>query len=81
MLEIARLPDVIDRTTELRAPNHLAEYAYSLAAVWNRFYDACHILDEPDSARQGSWLALADVTLRTLTTSLDLLGIEVPDRM
>jgi arginyl-tRNA synthetase len=81
MLEIARLPDVIDRTTELRAPNHLAEYAYSLAAVWNRFYDACHILDEPDSARQGSWLALADLTLRTLTTSLDLLGIEVPDRM
>jgi arginyl-tRNA synthetase len=81
MLELARLPDVIERTTELRAPNHLAEFAYSLAAVWNRFYDACHILDEPDPARQASWLALADLTLRTLTTSLDLLGIEVPDRM
>ncbi len=81
MLELSRLPDVIDRTAELRAPNHLAEFAYSLAAVWNRFYDACHILDEPDSKRQSSWLALADLTLRTLTTSLDLLGIEVPDRM
>ena len=81
MLELARLPDVIERTAELRAPNHLAEFAYSLAAVWNRFYDACHILDEPDPARQAAWLALADLTLRTLTTSLDLLGIEVPDRM
>ena len=81
MLELARLPDVIDRTAELRAPNHLAEFAYSLAAVWNRFYDACHILDEPDSRRQASWLALADLTLRTLSTSLDILGIDVPDRM
>jgi len=81
MLELARLPDVIDRTAELRAPNHLAEYAHSLAAVWNRFYDACHILDEPDTRRQASWLALADLTLRVLSTSLDLLGIEVPDRM
>jgi len=81
MLELARLPDVIGRTAELRAPNHLAEYAYSLAAVWNRFYDSCHILDEPDPGRRASWLALADLTLRTLATSLDLLGIEIPDRM
>jgi arginyl-tRNA synthetase len=81
MLELARLPDVIDRTAELRAPNHLAEYAYSLTAVWNRFYDACHILDEPDAGRQASWLSLADLTLRALSTSLDVLGIEVPDRM
>jgi arginyl-tRNA synthetase len=81
ILELTRFPDVIDRTAELRAPNHLAEFAYSLAAVWNRFYDACHILDEPDSRRQASWLALADLTLRTLSTSLDILGIDVPDRM
>jgi arginyl-tRNA synthetase len=81
MLELARLPDVIDRTAELRAPNHLAEFAHSLAAVWNRFYDSCHILDEPDARRQASWLALADLTLRALSTSLDVLGIEVPDRM
>jgi arginyl-tRNA synthetase len=81
MLELARFPDVIERTAELRAPNHLAEFSHSLAAVWNRFYDACHILDEPDKQRQASWLGLADVTLRTLATSLDVLGIEIPDRM
>jgi arginyl-tRNA synthetase len=81
MLELGRLSDVLDRTAELRSPNHLAEYAYSLTAVWNRFYDSCRILDEPDPARRGSWLTLADLTLRTMTTSLDLLGIEIPDRM
>ncbi len=81
MLEVTRFPDVVERALALRAPNHVAEYAFELAGAFNRFYEACHILNEPDAARRGSWLALADLTRRTLTRALDLLGIEVPERM
>jgi arginyl-tRNA synthetase len=81
MLELLRLPDEVERAVELRAPHLIAVYAYELAACWNRFYDACHILDESDPSRQASWLRLAGLTLATLTRSLDLLGIEVPERM
>ncbi|MGQ0849413.1 MAG: arginine--tRNA ligase [Actinomycetota bacterium] len=81
MLQLLQLPPAVGRATELRAPNHVAEFAYDLASTWNRFYDACHILDEADPARQASWLGLADLTLRTLTLALDTLGIEIPDRM
>ncbi|HEY5727770.1 MAG TPA: DALR anticodon-binding domain-containing protein, partial [Acidimicrobiia bacterium] len=44
-------------------------------------YEACHILSEPDPARQASLLALAQTTLRVLELLLDLLGIPVPERM
>lgn len=81
MLYLARLPEVLERAFELRAPNHIAEYAYDLATQFNRFYEECHILREPDPARQASWLTLVDLTLRELTLVLDLLGIEVPERM
>jgi arginyl-tRNA synthetase len=81
ILELLRFPDVVERAAALRSPNHVAEYAFELAAAWNRFYDACHILDEPDPSRQASWLSVAGLTLRTLEQSLDLLGIEVPERM
>jgi arginyl-tRNA synthetase len=81
VLELTRLPEVIERAIDLRAPNHVAEYAFVLAGRFNRFYDACHILSEPDPARRDSWLLLVDTTLRTLTLLLDLLGIEVPERM
>lgn len=81
MLELFRFPEVVTRTIDLRAPNHVAEYAYTVAGVWNRFYDACHILSETDPVRQASWLGLARWTEATLETLLDLLGIEVPDRM
>lgn len=81
ILDLLRLPEVIDRSIELRAPNHVAEFAYRLATQWNRFYDQCHILSEPDADRRGSWLTLARLTERSLETLLGLLGISVPDRM
>ncbi len=81
MLELTRQPEVLERAIELRAPNHIAEYAYGLAGAFNRFYDACHILSETDTARQASWLSLIAQTLAALSFNLGLLGIEIPDRM
>jgi arginyl-tRNA synthetase len=81
MLELLLLPEVIDRAMELRAPNHIAEYAYAIAGRFNRFYDTCHILSEQDQERRASWLSLSRWALGALETLLGLLGIEVPDRM
>jgi len=81
MLELFRIPEVVQRSIDLRAPNHVAEYAHSLAGTWNKFFEQCHILSEPDPVRQASWLRLAAWTETTLETLLHLLGIEVPDRM
>jgi arginyl-tRNA synthetase len=81
MLRLLRLPEVVERAIELRAPNVLAEYAYELANDFNRFYEVCHILREEDPQRQASWLALVDLTLRVLGLLLHTLGIEVPERM
>ena len=81
MLQLARLPEVVERAAEHRAPNHIAEYAYELVAEFSRFYEACHILREEDPARQASWLGLVVTALAELTTLLDLLAIAVPERM
>lgn len=81
ILKLLELPEVVERAIELRAPNHVAEYSHLLAGNFNRFYDECHILSEEDSAQQGSWLAVSAWTLKALESLLDLLGIEIPDRM
>ncbi len=81
MLRLVRVPEVVERAATLRAPNVLAEYAYEVATDFSRFYEKCHILNEPDVDRQSSWLALVDVTLAVIERMLDLLGIEIPDRM
>ena len=81
MLRLIRLPHILERAADLRAPNVLAEYAYDVATDFSRFYEHCHILTEEDADRQASWLTLVETTLRTLALLLDLLGIEIPERM
>ncbi|MCY3539661.1 MAG: arginine--tRNA ligase [bacterium] len=81
MLRILQLPEVIERALELRAPNHLAEFAYAVAGDFSRFYESCHILSEPDPTRRASWLRLVETVRRVLALLLDLLGIEIPARM
>jgi arginyl-tRNA synthetase len=81
MLRLVRLPEVLGRSASLRAPNVIAEYAYEVATDFSRFYEHCHILSESDPQRQASWLALVELTLGVLDLLLDLLGIEIPERM
>jgi arginyl-tRNA synthetase len=81
ILDLLHIPEVVDRAIELRAPNHVAEYAHGLAGLFNRFYDACHILSEADHATQSSWLGISMWTLDAMERLLELLGIETPDRM
>jgi arginyl-tRNA synthetase len=62
-------------------PNHLADYVYSLANEFNRFYNTCHILREENAEVQASWLALTQLFRQVMELVLDLLGIEIPERM
>ena len=64
-----------------RAPNMLCEYAFELAQNFSRFYGEHHILSEPDQDLKASRLGLCALVLAVLTSVLDLLGIEVPERM
>ncbi|WP_395645494.1 arginine--tRNA ligase [Terricaulis sp.] len=63
-----------------RAPHFLAEHAFALAQAFSAFYTHCPILPEQGAVR-ASRLALAAATLKQLELTLELLGIEVPERM
>ena len=62
------------------APNAVAEHAYRLSQAFSKFYAACPILQAQPDVR-ASRLSLAATTLRQLVLALDLLGVDVPERM
>ncbi|MBI3675554.1 MAG: arginine--tRNA ligase [Proteobacteria bacterium] len=80
-LQLLSLPDVMTTAEERRAPNMLCDYAFTLAQEFSRFYSEHHILSEADTALRAARLGLCELTLKTLSKVLDLLGIEVPARM
>lgn len=73
--------DALRLTLENYAPHHLCDYAYKLAATFSSFYGNCHILSEQDEALKSSRLALCALTAQMLEHVLDLLGMDVPEKM
>lgn len=66
--------------TEL-LPNRLCQYLFELSQKFNTFYDACPVLKTEDVELRSSRLILCDLTARSVKLGLNLLGIEVLERM
>ena len=63
-------------------PNLLCNYLYELASLYMSFYEACPILKEGvEPTQRDSRLMLSIFTSKLLKQGLDLLGIEVMERM
>ncbi len=63
------------------SPALIAAYAYDLAKEYNQFYQEIPVLREPDPAIINFRLALSSFTADIIRKSMDLLGIEVPEKM
>jgi len=68
------------KSCDQKKPHILAEHLYDLASSFNQFYGETKILTSPPD-RAGSWLSLSDLVLAQLLLGLNLLGIQVPERM
>jgi arginyl-tRNA synthetase len=81
-LKLLQLEDVVDAVISECTPNLLCNYLYELASLYMSFYEACPILKEGISDEvKASRLALCKIVADTLKQGLDILGIEVMDRM
>jgi arginyl-tRNA synthetase len=79
-LELLAFAPVIARVGRSLEFHRLAGYLYGLAAAFSACYEACPVLTAPGDVR-GSRLGLCGLTARTLRQGLELLGIEVLERM
>ena len=73
-----RLPGDVREAAERRGPQLLPAYAIRLADDFHRFYHECRVLGDPP---QSFRLGLCRATQQVIARSLDLLGVEAPERM
>ena len=81
-VKLLRLEETLQAVMKDAVPNLLCNYLYELSSQFMSFYEACPILKEgiePDL--KNSRLMLSILVARTLKQGLDLLGIEVMERM
>ena len=74
-------PDKIREAGAAHSPALVANFAYDLAKEFNQYYHDTQILREEDAAARDQRLCLISVIARTLRHAMNILGIDLPERM
>jgi arginyl-tRNA synthetase len=70
---LARFPEVVHQASESGLPHLITDHLYELARAYSAFFEACPVLK--------SRLGLCALTGRQMKRGLELLGIQVVERM
>jgi arginyl-tRNA synthetase len=73
--------DIIEEAAKEYSPALVANHTYELAKSFNQFYHDFPILQEEDKNLAAFRLQLIEKIGATLRYNMDLLGIELPERM
>ena len=81
ILDVARVEEAVQQAVDTLEISTVARHAFTLAQQFNLFYHKHHILSEEDEIRKTFYLTVADAARKGLTRIVNLLGIDVPERM
>lgn len=80
-LHLDAFGDTVSEAASEYAPHKLAAYLYQLASLFTSFYDKCPVLKADTPQQITNRLFLCDMTARTLTKGMSLLGIRTPEKL
>lgn len=81
MLELTKFNEMMEQAYKESAPHKICAYIYDLSNALNRFYHETKIVSEENEEKQKGYVALIQLTKKTLEVAIDLLGFEAPERM
>lgn len=74
-------PSTLSAAAEHYDPSQIANYVYDLVKLYSSFYQGTPILKEENEAIRGMRLELTKQTGDVIKTGMELLGIQMPERM
>ncbi|WP_328927010.1 arginine--tRNA ligase [Streptomyces sp. NBC_00190] len=81
-LHLDQFGELIAEAAAEHAPHKLAAYLYQLSSLFTTFYDQCPVVKpEPELVVGENRLFLCDLTARTLSKGMSLLGIRTPEKL
>jgi arginyl-tRNA synthetase len=78
---LTQFPEVINTAAAEYSPAVIANYVYELAKTYNKFYHEKSILQAEDEILKQFRLQLSASSAKVISKAMNLLGIDVPERM
>jgi arginyl-tRNA synthetase len=80
-LQLLRFSEALAQAEAEYMPHYLTGYLFDLAKSYSTFFENCPVLKAETDELRASRLLLCDLTARTIRLGLELLGIQVVERM
>ena len=80
ILQLLAFPEVVKIAARDLEPHKISKYLYDLAREMNRYYEKTRVADAPEIEKSARITLLKKVS-KTFENGLDLLGIEIPEKM
>lgn len=81
LLKIIQFKDTLNKVISLNEPHHLCDFLYELSSSYNKFYKEKNVQNEQNLILKNQFLIITDKFYSTLLLGLNLLGIDLPDKM
>ena len=80
ILQLLAFPEVVKIAARDLEPHKISKYLYDLAREMNRYYEKTRVADAPEIEKSAR-ITLLKKFSKTFENGLDLLGIEIPEKM
>lgn len=80
-LHLDHFGELLAEAAQEYAPHKLAAYLYQVASLYTTFYSECPVIKADTPEQVENRLFLCDLTARTLSKGMSLLGIRTPERL
>lgn len=81
IIGLLSIRSVLNKAINTKSLNDITDYLYKETNMYNNFYSQNRILIEEDKKLQESWLTLTKIVYENNVKLLNILGIEIPERM
>lgn len=81
LITLLGLKKIIDNAINIKSLNEITEFLYKITNLYNNFYAENHILTEEDKNLRESWLVLTKILAENNKKLLNILGINIPEKM
>ncbi len=81
LIAMLKLADAYSIALQEKSPSVICNALYNLASAYSTFYNNTKILSEPDQNKRNSYLTLSKLVYNKLCEGLNILAIDVPNKM
>ena len=80
-LKLLEVSNVLKKSYDEKSLNYVCDYLYELCSLYNKFYGECNITNCEDIELKNSWLGLSKLVYDVCEKLLDILAIDIPEKM